>query len=1175
MENKKSKLYNIDMSDLVGTKNATRFGITNNTLKLARTKRIGGKSVKYLQSDEKNFVNRVFLTKNPTLKAFRDHFLSFGDAFDENAKLARIGLISKDLKKRGKFTTKDIKKHKDIKSIPASKFRTMKTLEDYLKTGLSNIPGSENLDTNKWEILPRIDILYQKPENVAGGTIPYPLFKTTSIDNDGFCFDSCLSKFKFKPLGKENPTIDEIVKHANQYDITIIKNAFKLKSGVSTKMSDIFKRDIKEVEIKVKDVRKSEVYTFNETDLELEYITTNKTSTNRLLIGYDTKRCVYHCEPIEQLDLVFTDGSFYVNTGKYYENLSLNKADDTEQKKKERREVNPRKQVDERNVYIFFDLETIINLLADKSPFVPYSMSALFLDDLEMHKLNEKDTKKINVDKIRKELKDKKKLKFYKGHDCVKNFLEELKFGDKSHDGNINYKLVSFNGSNFDNWFIVQELLENDLFNSHDFTPKSIKYFNGSILNFEFFNKVDTFDLGKHLTGSLDYNCKSFKVQSLTKSTLNHYDIQDLYMNNKKAFFNNTAIFEKIEKYNDLDVLSLAILFYKYRTIIKEIEFFPKNLEGLVKDNEKRTIKDVGINFWEHKTAGSLMYKVLASWWEITKFKPPEFVHDIINLIKGNKKSLTKCLEKLKDLGINHDINTYDELMRFVLEKEYMEIIECEEKGKTTHITIQVSYKNFYFDMLKYMSAGRCDLSENKSRFIKGQLYSLDVKSMYPFQMIINKVYFPAGKMIPSKYIKGDDRFGFFYCDIDQSNLPLNKKIQCEKVFDKRGNLVENNWCPKDKLTDYFLNTERIDYLIKHGCKVDIKDKDGVYFTEKIKNYNLFFPLISLMKIKNHQDKIKKTKEYNGALRETVKLLSNCVSGKVIEKLHRDTTAFVGIKDLKVKEIEDKDKFNIINMYDAENILVKYEKTVDEVFKRQQRPIFYGIFIYTYSQHYLYDYLYDYNVIYADTDSGKFTKEDGERWIKDHKKKKIPHWDAVEEYEPRYKDSCIYDSGIYGCFEDELKGFEVLGGYFSKKKENMIITKDPNYCKITLKGLKVRYEKQEDGSMKLVQNDIRITKKQKDTWKKMEDSPEKREMLYKYYEENKYKINDWGDIFNDLVKGKEVYFMTSQFAKSIGNTKKAKTLDDENNFNSYSKGIYYRNLLKVLNPEKKEKKTKK
>ena len=74
------------------------------------------------------------------------------------------------------------------------------------------------------------------------------------------------------------------------------------------------------------------------------------------------------------------------------------------------------------------------------------------------------------------------------------------------------------------------------------------------------------------------------------------------------------------------------------------------------------------------------------------------------------------------------------------------------------------------------------------------------------------------------------DKIGFYYCDIDQSNL---KKSNLPNIYAFKTE-IENNWGTNEILKDYLISNVMIDLLLKYNCKVTIKK--GFYSLKRLRS---------------------------------------------------------------------------------------------------------------------------------------------------------------------------------------------------------------------------------------------------------------------------------------------------------------------------------------------------
>ena len=730
------------------------------------------------------------------------------------------------------------------------------------------------------------------------------------------------------------------------------------------------------------------------------------------------------------------------------------------------------------NINVYFDYETIISLLEPQHPFRAYSLSYFICSEEKAGELDVLDFVYKNKTTIeQEEYVDGLLVNHLFGFDCSKRFVEQLL--NLSRTNTIT--LIGFNNSNFDNFFITNEFLLNSL------NDVQIFYANNSILDFNINSSISSFDLGRHLAGSLDYNCSSFKINCFKKQQFDHTYAQNLYDTN--VLLTDKDFQKRLKIYNNHDVLCLPILHVRYENALNKITRDKKFAENDALcdkagtphlkekcDNEIHLIGHVsGVK--KLMTIGSVVYKLFT--------------------------------DNIKKKGI--DVPKFD-------------------KSQIHH----------YDNILKYSSAGRCDLRNNEKIIVNEKIASPDVCSLYPYVMAVGQYWYPCGnKIIDTKSYK-KDKMGYYWVNIDQTNL--KQPIQCNKNFDKNDNTLSNDWnC--FKINNVFICTERIKYLMDNGCVVttpsggDIfnDECEGIYFTDRVKGCVLFEPILKIMGLKMQQDRYKAdgNELYNPALRETTKLLSNSLSGKVIEKLHLNKYELVDNNDYKVYL----DDVSICQIYEKK-VMISYTAKKEKEFSKH-RPVFWGNHIYTYAQQYLYDHVIkNAESFYYDTDSAKMTHINYESWDKNYaSNRKIDHWPEVLEYEPLYKTHLLHqkNSKLYGSFEDELSGMDQKISYFDGKKQYAIISNKLEESKIVFKGIKVKYD---DKHEKIISNDPLI------------NTDNKIDNMFKYYNDNKNIINDWEDIFNKLHHNEPVSFLTGTFSRVIKTDMKNQ--------------IYYNNRVKTI-----------
>mgnify|MGYP003111025522 CR=1 FL=1 len=764
--------------------------------------------------------------------------------------------------------------------------------------------------------------------------------------------------------------------------------------------------------------------------------------------------------------------------------------------------------------FLFFDIETVIDVNA-RNIMKEYSISfcVFTADDLEKLSIYDKKKDKKNLDAFIG-------LHTYNfvGYDCLVRFVkwilenQYIKIG-KNETFNL-FHLISFNGANFDNFLLLNSLLDLDNDFGQEMYVNEIFYNGSQILNFRINNKHGVFDIAKHLVGSLDSNCKGFGVNCVAKTSFDHHKAQKLHDEGKLIEYMTGN--EELIDYNNRDVLSLAVIFQRYCEALDKMP----------------ATKMYAKNLCSRKTIGGMVWDIATRHMKNLKVE-----QDTTITTGRGKKKVSKTHRIIRPI----------------------EFPKLDQKQ--------------YDDMLKYKSAGRVELF-NGIQHIKEQMCSKDICSMYPYVMAVMKdAYYPCGEMHETATMV-DDKMGWYYCDIDQSNLEAQNLplIIAEKVFTKKadgsdGPLEGNNWGTKKVLKDYFISTVQIAQLKKYGCDVTVKN--GIYFSDKVRGCDLFEFLLEFMQKKNEQDVYKKSKSelYNAALRETLKLCSNSLSGKAIEGLHLEkTVATDSYGFLKIQDSEKTEQITTINIIGSK-VFTTY-KVTQESQMAKQRPVYIGCLIYAYAQKHIYDTLFAVvgkkDMVYCDTDAGKLTKRAFARpdVQEFYKTAKVQAWDKAVEYDPKLEDHLLYDpnSKVYGSYEEELPSNKE--SYFVQKKGYIIIGEKDDNTKIGFKGVPKRA----------------LLLKGDEPFMKGKDFNDKQHgWIVKYTIQNQ---KDAIDYFNEhrerqiqhnakefgatLFKKRYAYVLTTSFRKIVKNTRVGVDKEDEARFQKMNNTVQVVAIVKRI-----------
>jgi hypothetical protein len=961
-----------------------------------------------------------------------------------------------------------------------------KALDDIIK-GLTQIYESDAILPEDELLLKRFDLSRQEI-GMAEGSSDKMLFKVEGVEQTtknrngknvkmGDCGKLCLSKIikdekiledLDKRLICEFNTIDGLKQYIEKWglSVNIMANSFLLKRRVDLIVKAGEK---KQFLIGDKEKKQERPYTCStmklNTDIDVVYF--NKVENATATIIYDEFN--KHFDIIKDNKIELEDGVYISMGGDIIKNnkilfkpsqLNLNNGTRKKQNIKEK--------------FVFFDYETVIDFTKN-SCMKEYSLSILILDNLQLENLclADKQNNIEEVSRIRKEC-----CITFLGFDCSNKFIKWI----KENETDTVYTFIGFNNSNFDNFIFLDALLRyND--GKSDVSVNEVFYNGSQLLNFKINGRHSTFDIHKHLMGSLSNNCKSFKINCCSKKSFNHEKAQQLHEDKELVKFITDN--DELKEYNEFDVLATAVLFCKYRQALKDIQATNKYADDL----------------HNVKTIGSLIYKVFEASKVVKEYDLPK--------------------------------------MDF---KQYTDLQKCK-------------------------IAGRVELFNGVQK-VDERLVSTDVCSLYPYVMSVAPVYYPCGKLINTDTYMGDDVLGFYYCDIDQSNL---KAMNLPKIYARKTE-IENDWTYEGLLENYLVSNVIIGLLKKFNCGVVIKN--GFYFTEKKKSCDMFDFLLDFMKAKNEQDTLNKIKDnsYNPALRETLKLLMNSLSGKVIEGLHTEKTVDIN----SVAEYEKiKQKATSINFINAigNKLFMTYEVDAETVCKKSQRPIYLGVYIYDYAKRYMYENSYSKvglnQLLYTDTDASKFRYSkflEWKNWI-DTNNIQVPHWEEVELVDERYKNHKIYDenSKVFGSFEDELSG--MIGEkyvFYCVEKKSWCYSVDGK-AKFRFKGL--------NGSALLLTlgeafvAEKTITHKNGVIEKKFEVSKNKEKDVYEFAINNKQSAIENGNeekFFQQIFETREAYVLCSSFRKIVKNNMRNVEMEDTGKYNQYMNKIQVNYMMKHI-----------
>jgi hypothetical protein len=419
------------------------------------------------------------------------------------------------------------------------------------------------------------------------------------------------------------------------------------------------------------------------------------------------------------------------------------------------------------------------------------------------------------------------------------------------------YSCFAHNGSRFDHYFFLASLNEQEQL---CIEPPQMR--GRSIIGIQYKSHLFK-DTCCFLTMSLKSLCKSFKVKNqkmtefihkgkkLTNENICFYNTDDTV---KTPFWEFMALqytdpdfWSMYTQYCLMDCISLMEVWEKFSACVVSIT-------APMFENDKERLSKVSLT--ASNTIGSLAKKIM----ENTQWMPP------IRIGKSEKQN-------------SFHTEAYMSLMRFIQKPN-------ESDSKKKHVNDELK--------LKFIAKSiRGGISESLQRGKHNEsVASVDIASQYPAAMM--NMLVPSG---PSEWGHDYDirRKGYYHL----VNLRFQKRVfnpvSCKKLD---GTLEWVNETMDSLYTDSFM----IDYLVRNCgllsfevAKNDKGEFESLTSLGYVKGFEIFGRFITPMyEEKRRQDALKDSgsEEYNPALRETIKLFLNSLSGKMVE----DPTNYFGLK---------------------------------------------------------------------------------------------------------------------------------------------------------------------------------------------------------------------------------------------------------------------------------------
>lgn len=558
--------------------------------------------------------------------------------------------------------------------------------------------------------------------------------------------------------------------------------------------------------------------------------------------------------------------------------------------------------------------------------------------------------KKLNIDENSW---GKDEWKWSSSSNCISDFFDYM---------NKNVKeaiLIGYNNSRFDNFILLHNRLKDMSKNKE--IPYQIKddqvcKNRGRITGFELISNtshIKVFDLNLHIPGSLDSNCKNWKVKSeLCKGKFDHNKIKCKEDGKKYEC--------EWVPYLHNDLLATEQLFLKYyKSIYNNPEFNKIKTETRNKFQYYGLYKD---QIEENKNKNK--NKTIT----ITEQMAPS----ILNYMTGPSLAYAIQLEYVDPRKNMIHIFNADSM-------EYM-VCKSDAYGGRSYGTKKSWTHNNYDELIKMNGEEKVKyLKDNKG----GSLQGFDLISNYPSAMegvkneVVNcKALYPVGEKY--WYRNGREAYMKKYIGIYHIKFEPPKNIKFpiipRRVQDFNMNVYENydtftkwlksgvKWSVEDG--EGYYDNVMIQRAIKHGYKVEFQNHEYAALVW-IESEKLFESFIQPLKhIKMEQDQFKrddkevkedKDKKYNASLRETAKNLLNSSYGKTTEQPETTETCIV-TNFKKYNEMMDKgeliEDINTVFMGEDEFGRDQYALYVSVKLneRNNKRPCQLGSFILSYSK---------------------------------------------------------------------------------------------------------------------------------------------------------------------------------------------------------------------------------
>ncbi len=541
----------------------------------------------------------------------------------------------------------------------------------------------------------------------------------------------------------------------------------------------------------------------------------------------------------------------------------------------------------------------------------------------------------------------------------ARKFIDFLIQSDIDH---IHFNIIAHNGSNFDFYFILAEMTE------EEYAECDINFRGTSVIGIEF-------------RGHKFKDSRCFLANSLEKLSKN-FQVED----------------GKITKFqlHGEEISSANLCFYKH-----ELKF-----------DDFMKLKDSDIEFWD-KYEHYCMTDSIALYQIWNKFE--KLVNGMIEAI--SPFVLTKCsLNGSNTIG-GHSKKILNEINKFKGKSNWYK-----EDMEKFFLTEKKFDKEKYKFICNFKRGGISHCNQRGNH--KSGVVGFDIKSQYPACLKYGMM--PCGYSFEVKEFK-EEYHGFYHFEsvyfdnVEHTYRPIAECKKGESLnWNVAGHIVENQ----------YIDSYMVKYLIKNNglnLEKSVLTK-GLVSKKEMCMDKLFGKYIdTFYNEKARQDELKEKKDpsYNQALRETIKLYLNSLTGKLVEnpehyfQLKNDWTELNSNKYSYTDDSNDKEN-NLGTL--TINGVKKYKDYSDKT----NEWVLAGVMVYSYSKRLLFEYVNmlpnkSSDIIHTETDGLYFSARLKQKFI-----------DGCANYKGDYKEVMI--GSELGNIEFDCESKEGTNNYFLGKK---------------------------------------------------------------------------------------------------------------------------------------------